>query len=274
MKTTETQAKERPILFSGAMVRAILREDCPKTQTRRVVKGLLWAHAEAGPNPAAPHVYGDWASPKPCPYGEPGDRLWVREAFNFAHIDYLAPGEVLGKSEEECVDDNHGFACVCGDGVMYRADGEREHPDYGRALWKPSIHMPRWASRILMEVVSVRVERLQSITTDDIIAEGVTYPVVEKEEGKVVPCFALTGKFKACDYWPKVEPPVMENLLKRPDLHDVLLRGEWAALFESINGRGSWDLNPWVWVVEFKRLDRPSGSGDPRSQGGVANIEH
>lgn len=140
--------KERPILFSGAMVRALL--DGTKTQTRRALKvrcqeigerddGSRWPWSEH-PDTAADH----WHA---CPYGQLGDRLWVRETFGHpwrhAQPDYF-----------------------------YRAtDADvASHPDFGR--WTPSIHMPRAASRILLEIVSVRVERLQDISADDCRAEG------------------------------------------------------------------------------------------------------
>ena len=139
--------KERPILFSGPMVRAIL--DGRKTQTRRPVKmpksvnpvalgSMMQRASELGPLPGSA-------------FGEPGDRLWVRETFD---LDQPAFPDESDKSR-----------------VLYRADHDPQHWGYFR--WRPSIHMPRWASRIDLEVVSVRVERLQSISEDDARAEGV-----------------------------------------------------------------------------------------------------
>lgn len=198
--------KERPILFSGSMVRAILAGT--KTQTRRVVK-----HKIIGPNP--PTGIFDWHHPRTdewmgahgggikfgltnaarlCPYGQPGDRLWVREAF------YV--GVEGGPIYRACIDQ----------GLADFVDAVRKR--YGEK-WVPSIHMPRWASRILLEIVGVRVERLQDINEWDAIDEGVGGDV------KVAPCFAVE---------------------------------RYRALWESINGPGSWDANPWVWVVEFKRV--------------------
>lgn len=143
--TTETTVRERPILFSGPMVRAIL--EGRKTQTRRVLKnpddGVSTTIEDGSP------LYcddGGFWHPRPCPYGQPGDRLWVREAHQ------LSP-----------------------DGPIYRATA-REHGTYepgGAGPWRPSIHMPRWASRITLEITDVRVERVQEITEDDAIAEGV-----------------------------------------------------------------------------------------------------
>lgn len=184
---------EKPILFSGEMINAILAGN--KTVTRRVVK----PQPESFVNCAHPWVDGRWefgqshddgsgemvGDAVACPYGAQGDKLWVRETFAVHNIG----GE------------NH---------VVYRADSGT---DGDGAPWKPSIFMPRWASRITLEVVSVRVERLQDISEEDAKAEGVT------------------GWHGVC----------------RPEFH---------MLWDKINeGRGySWDSNPWVWVVEFKRM--------------------
>jgi hypothetical protein len=216
-------SKERPILFSAPMIRALL--DGTKTQTRRVVKGQPtdWApigpevfsqtvidrHGDEQPGPdsyGAGNADGDcWIR---CPYGQPGDRLWVRES----HMD-------LGAS------------------VLYRADTNAEQE---RALvapgqrWRPSIHMPRWASRLTLEITGVRVERLQDISEADAVAEGVT---------------------------PKWEPGCSGRLMEA--LGGFSFRpaaSAYADLWESINGPGSWEANPWVWVVEFKRDQMPEGA--------------
>ena len=191
----------RPILFSGAMVRALL--DGSKTQTRRALKvrcqeigerddGSLWPWSE-NPDTAADH----WHA---CPYGQPGDRLWVRETF-----------------------------CDLGDGeIEYRADGECDANVVPR--WTPSIHMPRAASRILLEIVSVRVERLQDISAADAKAEG-----VRPDEVRQISCFGLGQKDRDA---------LRKEAAVRP----------YSVLWESINGAGSWQTNPWVWVVEFKQV--------------------
>lgn len=181
---------ERPILFSGAMVRAILAGT--KTQTRRVVKpGRLVRFTkdviELRGDPA-------WL---PCPYGRPGDRLWVRETWGY-NPDF--PGLL-------------GHAC-------YRADAGHEHDGI---RWRPSIHMPRAASRIMLDVTGVRVERLQSITNRDALAEG----IVATHGGYGLP----DGSHFHCD---------------APSI-------SYTSLFESINGPGSVEADPWVWVIEFKR---------------------
>lgn len=182
--------KERPIIFSAPMVRAIL--EGRKTQTRRVAKIPLdakdaffddecdshcWSMEENGMDD--PH-----AKMLRNPYGERGDRLWVKETWR-----------VRGGKEYEY--QKHQPS------VVYRADvGEFDIEE-----WRPSIFMPRWASRITLEIEHDRVERLHDITEDDAQAEG-------------------------CDPF----------------------RVAYKILWNSINGHGSWHLNPWVWVIEFKRV--------------------
>lgn len=189
---------KRPILFSAPMIRAILAGT--KTQTRRVLK----------PQPTHPHFGGRLpfmlvpddegedlylhssclGAAIRCPYGQPGDRLWVRDT----HMD-------LG-------------ACF-----LYRADAGAETE---RALvapgqpWRPAIHMPRAASRITLEVTGVRVERLQQISRGDAMAEGCPFA----------------------------------NMAAGPDPRDW-----YRDLWDQINGPGSRAANPWVWVVEFKRVE-------------------
>jgi hypothetical protein len=181
--------KERPILFSAPMVRALLNGN--KTQTRRIVKRL--EVRDGMPEP-------EWASLlKCCPYGQPGDRLWVRETFNRTN-----PGG----------NDGHYF---------FRATEANEFPD---AIWKPSIHMPRWASRITLEVTGVRVDRLQDISESDAVAEG---------------CAKNHNGY----YWGAPHP--VSGLKQMASAV-----GAYRDLWESINGPGSWDLNPWVWCVSFK----------------------
>lgn len=217
--------KERPILFSAPMVRAILSGT--KTQTRRVVKpqpdndpalhhpiapyhngrgGWNWVLAATG------HGTGD---PFPCPYGAPGDRLWVRETWAYGiHALNARNAEREGP-------------------WVYGADSAAEQ---GRLCdrWRPSIHMRREASRLVLEITGVRVERLQDISEADAQAEGI-FPHVR-------------GGW----HWLK---------------HDSSNPDDWnqfgyktaalafQALWESINGPESWVANPWVWVVEFRCLE-------------------
>lgn len=214
---------ERPILFSGSMVRAIL--DGRKTQTRRVVRGALgafWDH----PAYTARVVDGvvRWShdgedvgagSPMPrCPYGAPGDRLWVRETWA-GRVD-LDPDSDPAKRKH--------YAMYRSDEAGSPTDPDNWH-DFG-GKWRPSIYMPRWASRITLEVTAVRVERLQTITEDDARAEGV-------------------GRAPHCDH--------VRFSCEEVGCAGSGHRGGFAALWDSINAeRARWASNPWAWVVEFK----------------------
>lgn len=203
--------KERPILFSGSMVRALLAGT--KTQTRRVAKPVR--HPDLG-NVYAPGALVLEHEPQHvidrcCPYGRPGDRLWVRESHWWF--------------KDEC-DHETGYypPALTADDVEYRADGESK-----RHGWRPSIHMPRWASRILLDIKAVRVERLQDINEMDAAAEGVAT-------------------------W---APGALS-----PDSLNADPSDQFRWLWTSINGPDSWAQNPWVWVVEFKRVQQAS-SGRP-----------
>ena len=207
--------KERPILFSAPMVRAILAGK--KSQTRRAFNDrttkLMRAAASIGEvswfmdegylqENDLPYIQ------QFSPYGQPGDRLWVRETYQHANSPH-------GPYETGCTcfyradywDDPHGM------------DGETS-PEGKYRTWIPSIHMPRAASRINLEVVHVRVERLQAIKHVDCIAEG------------------TPGGHGSIPGYPYAATP----------------REHYRHIWESINGRGSWDANPWVWVVEFKQI--------------------
>lgn len=218
--------KERPILFSAPMVRAILSG--AKTQTRRVVKpqpieDRLHDHVERKYG-----LFTWWAGNRTfgiqhqarCPYGQPGERLWVRETWNVTHHSQLAPGENIAKSAEDCVRDNNGFMPSCAEGVVYAADGVTSHPVHGKARWRPSIHMPRWASRITLEIVAVRVERLWDISEADCAKEGAP--------------FSYSG----------FDPD------EAPDW-----RGWYRSIWEAVYGPDSWVANPWVWVLTFRRVE-------------------
>lgn len=246
--------KERPILMSAPMVRAIL--DGRKTQTRRAVKPRIVPVVEE-----CFRVNGKWCNHtfaydlvELCPYGKPGDRLWVRETWADVHPLQVAEGRY---SKE-------GRAGIPGPPsveyrTIYAADGDYPpiwysdgHPfrtltcpgDFERELypkgtgwgWWPSIHMPRWASRITLEVVSVRVERLQEISEADAKAEGI-------ESSRASQLCGGTWR----DYSQGRRDP-FEDFSSPVD--------SYRTLWESINGPGSWDANPWVWVVEFKPIDK------------------
>ena len=210
--------KERPIIFSAPMVRAILAGQ--KTQTRRIFKaknGGVWPNQNDLP--------GMRQILRNCPYGQPGDRLWVRETWQHVNSPY-------GPYEPGCTcfyradyfDDPHGM------------DGEKS-PEGKYRTWIPSIHMFRNASRILLEIISVRVERLQEISPSDSIAEGIERTV--------------TG-----DGWRRYSDPETEAVGLPPCQYP---RHSYRSLWEHINGETSWDENPWVRVVEFKRIESPKG---------------
>lgn len=209
--------KERPILFSAPMVRAIL--EGRKTQTRRVVKPI--------PQMVTDKKTATWNGDattlmrllkntrRDCPYGQPGDRLWVRETWQY--YDWSSEGEPCIRFyadnattwpepgteawADKLVDVWETLSCEDNYKIDNRARDRR---------WRPSIHMPRWASRILLEITGLRVERLQEISEMDAEQEGVP-------------------------------------------AHDTATAA-YANLWNEINGANSWDANPWVWVIEFKRV--------------------
>jgi len=186
--------KERPIIFSSEMVRAIL--DGKKTQTRRVIKSQINCnrvyHAEQDR-----WLFYDISNDSydleldiKCPYGKPGDKLWCKETFvrQYTGFDY---------------------------GIIYKADGIKISEDM---KWSPSIYMPRWASRIILEITGIRVERIQDITEEDAKAEG-------------------------CE--------IGHGLT---DDSPFFAREAFQKLWDSINAKRGygWYENPWVWVIEFK----------------------
>ena len=218
--------KERPILFSGPMVKAIL--DGRKTQTRRVVKiklplssdpyyatGRVLTDLPGQPGAFMEFRYRSQDEPGftgstasfliPCPYGQPdGDKLWVRETWR---RDDFAPGEFL-----------------------YRADMPTEALEGGKGIvaWKPSIHMPRLASRLTLEITEVRVERLQDVSEADAQAEG-----CETAE-EMLPSLAAP-------YYGGQKYVAMKTY-----------RAGYKALWDSINGKTyPWDSNPFVWAITF-----------------------
>lgn len=228
--------KERPILFSGPMVRAIL--EGRKTQTRRIVKpqpptrytklfydpAWFWSPTTSGTGGEQQDLR---LIPK-SPYGVPGDRLWVKETF-WMHSDPEAFGPDVGN-----VIDSSGRRRIVGYAASMDADSERCANDYG-AKKRPSIHMPRWASRITLEVKRVRVERLQDISAENAIDEGaMTLPNRPTYQ----------AEYRAVREAGIAKPPLGDGPLER-----------FARLWDEINGDGAWAANPWVWVVEFKRVD-------------------
>lgn len=220
------RSKERPIIFSGQMIRAILDER--KMQTRRVVKpqpycdvtpigckNMMRWEPKTGRRWSF-HWYPDSGRRNPlieraaevCPYGQPGDRLWVRETLRHGYINNHPKPDL------------HYVADKCP--VLHI-------PTTAKPMTRvtlPSIFMPRWASRIMLEITDVQVERVQEIGEDDIRAEGIKAPLVTVDH--------LT-----------VEDPA------------YCWEEAFAELWDSINAKRGfgWDVNPWVWVVNFKKVD-------------------
>lgn len=231
--------KERGMIFNGEMVRAIL--DGRKTQTRRIMKvqpkpsksrpGDFWFSSKKlesmvhvsdlapGNSPIAD--YHLFIQEHCCPFGAVGDRIWVRETFQGPLFDY-------DLMDSYCKDptpfEKPEFCVYKADGVpapeFYDADDELH------CCWRPSIHMPRWASRILLEITDVRVERLNAISQEDAQAEGME----------------LTG------WRPTYSDPDSGGEVMTP--YD-----NFAELWSSIYGDESWQANPWVWVIEFERVE-------------------
>lgn len=222
--------KERPIIFNAEMVNAILSGR--KTQTRRIVEPSMRTadvqfeiHQNADGSWKPMHLFNEShfdkngsEQPIKCPFGEVGDRLWVRETWSVVSHDFDDDGLMIDYVPDRPAKAVHekpfGRGYYSGH-TIYAADGGFTWGDDdgcvdGRSCWKPSIHMPRWASRITLEITDVRVERLNSINDADMRAEGMRW----KEE---FPC-----------------------------------------LWESIYGEESWQANPWVWVIEFKRVENKS----------------
>lgn len=264
--TAPAAVRERPILFSAAMVRAIL--DGSKTQTRRVVKlprsatfdncavqtwdteaDRLRAIAPEPPD-IAPYLLGKRVEGQylvcnliddvgiarvQCPYGQPGDLLWVRERHS-----------IFDMRPESCDTEFSALPTQpCPVSIGYAADGAnrdatipvdewRESFDTDHIIWRPSIHMPRWASRITLEITSIRVERLQSISEADALAEG-----VECQQCDGVNWREVGGEPQQCAH-----PHCGDGI--------ALYRHMWNSLNAS-RGYG-WDVNPWVWVIEFARV--------------------
>ena len=220
------EPKERPILFSAPMIKAILGGT--KTQTRRVVK---WPATLSGSfehlRTDATAIINDGRKPigLSWPYGQPGDRLWVRETFS-PFVDSSIPARIDAASYVVLTD---GTQVYRRDGAIVPGLSSYAPGAFDHVRWRPSIHMPRWASRITLEVTSVRVERLQDITEEDARAEGVE---------------ACGGFMATSGCW-------MNYGLDGPALSTA--RDSFSSLWSSINGPESWDANPFVWVVGFRR---------------------
>ncbi len=233
--------KERPILFSAPMVRAILAGT--KTQTRRVVKipGVMPHTSFVITHPEEEIIRFDdgtfhylstaaMSGPYACPYGQPGDRLWVRETWRHT-CDSLEEARALTEdiTSGTAVDYRATYVDeLMRNGPMARADAEE---CCRWETWKPSIHMPRWASRILLEVTDVRVQRLQDISGSDARAEGV----------ERIHCYGP-------------DCPDGEDGCNARGCYGA--RERFHELWDSINGAGAWGANPWVWALSFRRVAR------------------
>ncbi|ENK5064308.1 hypothetical protein AB3T43_003410 [Klebsiella variicola] len=240
--------KERGMIFNAEMVRALL--DGRKTQTRRIVKGtdgavkfckewdingeeifvVLGEKDRTGMNPVLGAIS--------CPFGAVGDRIWVRETFQGPLFDY-------DLMDSYCKDptpfEKPEFCVYKADGVpapeFYDADDELH------CCWRPSIHMPRWASRILLEITNVRVERLNAISEEDAQREGVHNEVWDQTV--VARNYAVIDEF--FQFWSEDMPHYVEM--------NQLYRSSFRSLWESIYGAENWQANPWVWVISFKRVE-------------------
>ncbi|AHG22160.1 phage-like protein [Chania multitudinisentens RB-25] len=227
--------KVHPILFNGDMVRAII--DGRKTQTRRVMK--VQPSANFSPmnmaleldytarwytpgvvdkngylQPAKKQIFGvaDEDEGYSCPLGAVGDRLWVREAWQVIHSEY-DEDEITYAPEIPKQQDNYWHP-------IYEVDFKGESREERGFPWRPSLHMPRWVSRLLLEITAVRVERLQDISEEDAKAEG------------------------AAPSTRAITPP------------EAIYRVGFLNLWWSIYGEESWQANPWCWVIEFKLVEK------------------
>lgn len=234
---------ERGMIFNAEMVRAIL--DGRKTQTRRPIKWKQTRFTEIGEredgskwpwSEDAEHACDFWHA---CPFGAVGGRIWVRETWAILGNE---DGCCIDWEEKLCKADERSAARI------YRASCEQKPGNYGlwsipddadwkphtkdhqyEGAWRPSIHMPRWASRILLEITNVRVERLNAISEKDATAEGVP------------PAGSLLPDYPGTFLTPKGDFATAKVAFQR--------------LWESIYGEESWKANPWVWVIEFKRVE-------------------
>jgi len=239
--------RERPIPFNAPMVRAVL--DGSKTQTRRIVKPRYPCEIAERDDGSTWPWYPDYVTGGDgdgwvaCPYGVAGDRLWVRESWRAPHaLDELSPKGIA----DACL--NAGYVAPwCP--IQYEACGSRNSAmdwlEFGSTpnSAKPGRYrharlMPRWASRITLEVTGVRVERLQAISEADAKTEGITPREVRQ--------FWLYG----------ADPEERAAIYRRAAVDP------YRELWESINGAGSWDANPWVWMVDFKQFDTSVRRGE------------
>ncbi|MBB3142787.1 hypothetical protein [Halomonas organivorans] len=232
--------KERPILFNDEMVRTLL--DGRKTQARRLLKpqpgttpddypgapGHWWpcnaVHSMVHVERELQNKAGGWEgfAGTVCPFGQPGDRLWVREAHGY---EIRSVGGTPHEQIAYRASKPNAVSCYDCNGV--------EQP----MKWRPSIHMPRWACRLLLEVTAVRVERLQDISRFDACREGI---------------YAEDHDWRESEFY---LPNVAYRSSPSAGVRYSSARHAFEELWASINGPDSWAANPWVWVVEFRRIE-------------------
>jgi hypothetical protein len=224
---------EHPILFQTEMVQAILADR--KSQTRRdrnldminenpEIYKYTGTLTDGVTHCFARHFKGHWVETKhiKCPFGKPGDLLWAKETWNYDKIDLVSDSEFHIPTGINCA-------------FVYKAENPiGSHPEHGKMSWKPSIHMPKSASRIWLMIEDIRVERLQDISEEDALAEG----VLEYEDGHFKNYFTRKG-------------------LRTEDGVEILLaKGSFQSLICTINGMEIWDKNRWVWVIKYRVLSK------------------
>ncbi|HIB7991229.1 TPA: hypothetical protein ACWXHJ_005443, partial [Klebsiella pneumoniae] len=228
---------------NAEMVRALL--DGRKTQTRRPIKWKQTRFTEIGEredgskwpwSEDAEHACDFW---HPCPFGAVGDRIWVRETWGVVSHAFSDDGLMIDWVPDRPATAIHempfgngyysGYAIYAADGDF--TWGDDDGYEDGRSCWKPSIHMPKAASRILLEITDVRVERLNAISQEDAEAEGIDMEALYDSQD----CYDCIAD---------------HNMTGRPTV-----TGAFKYLWESIYGEEGWKSNPWVWVIEFKRFE-------------------
>jgi hypothetical protein len=237
--------RERPILFSAEMVKAIL--DGHKTMTRRVAK----------PQPESKYSNGQWYPDRynhtddwcfwgkrgtdvsnkcglplfKCPYGQVGDRLWCKETF--AYFGFVHQGDSIFIHYKASYNQNGGER-------LLHIPESAKRPECS-LKWRPSISMPRWASRITLEITNIRVERLQEITREDIWREGITESIVKCYDGK-----------HGYEDWHTPFKELWDSINAKPRPYTWEDDNGW--VHKDVAPAYSWESNPWVWVIEFKRV--------------------
>lgn len=244
--------KELPILFSTPMVQAIL--EGRKTQTRRIIKNQppkefnrhCWFHAPIYGFTPDPEPSDNWHKIK-CRYGHKGDILWVRETWGVGSRPDPFLGNVDGiefKSDGKYIDEIESLPLHFYDDFDYG--------NYDKSGWRPSIHMPKSISRIWLQVTDIKVERLQDISDEDAIAEGVKSAGCEDQF--LCPSKLCINECVDKDSWWNYMAPDGE------DFPCFTAKESFESLWRSINGPDSLQANPWVWVISFNVL---STTGKP-----------